>query len=78
MNHTKVLDPDVAGRKAAGVVQVRPRCSRDECWCPHIVAIVRLMTLIDCRLGEVVSLERDWIRGKCIHLPDWKSGHHTV
>ena len=26
MNHIKVLAPDVAGRKAAGVVQVRPRC----------------------------------------------------
>ena len=26
MNQIEVLAPDVAGRKAAGVVQVRPRC----------------------------------------------------
>ena len=31
-----------------------------------------------CRLGEVLSLEWDWIKGKRIHLPDSKSGPRTV
>ena len=51
---------------------------RDAFWCPHIVAIVRLLMLTGCRLGEIVSLEWDWIRGKRIHLPDSKSGPRTV
>ena len=34
--------------------------------------------LTGCRLGEVVSLEWDWIRGKRIHLSDSKSGPRTV
>ena len=52
--------------------------NRDAFWCPHIVAIVRLLMLTGCRLGEIVSLEWDWIRGKRIHLPDPKSGPRTV
>ena len=52
--------------------------ARDQFWCPHIVAIVRLLMLTGCRLGEIVSLEWDWIRGKRIHLPDSKSGPRTV
>ena len=52
--------------------------TRDAFWCPHIVAIVRLLMLTGCRLGEIVSLEWDWIRGKRIHLPDSKSGPRTV
>ena len=52
--------------------------SRDEFYCPQIVAIVRLLMLTGCRLGEVVSLEWDWIKGKRIHLPDSKSGPRTV
>ena len=31
-----------------------------------------------CRVGEVVSLEWDWIKGKRILLPDSKSGPRTV
>ena len=52
--------------------------TRDEFYCPHVVAIVRLLMLTGCRLGEVLSLEWDWIRGKRIHLPDSKSGPRTV
>ena len=52
--------------------------TRDEFWCPHVVAIIRLLMLTGCRLGEVVSLEWDWIRGKRIRLPDSKSGPRTV
>ena len=52
--------------------------TREEFWCPHIVAIVRLLMLTGCRLGEIVSLEWDWIRGKRIHLPDSKFGPRTV
>ena len=44
--------------------------ARDEFYCPHIVAIIRLLMLTGCRLGEVVSLEWDWIRAMRIHLPD--------
>ena len=33
--------------------------TRDEFWCPHVVAIIRLLMLTGCRLGEVVSLEWD-------------------
>ena len=34
--------------------------------------------LTGCRVGEVVSLEWDWIKGRRIHLPDSKSGPRTV
>ena len=33
--------------------------TRDEFWCPHIVAIVRLLMLTGCRFGEIASLEWD-------------------
>ena len=52
--------------------------ARDEFYCPHIVAIVRLLMLTGCRAGEIASLEWDWIRDKRIHLPDSKSGPRTV
>ena len=52
--------------------------TRDEFWCPHIVAIVRLLMLTGCRRGEIVSLEWDWIKGKRILLPESKSGPRTV
>ena len=52
--------------------------TRDEFYCPHIVAIVRLLMLTGCRFGEIVSLEWDWIKGKRILLPDSKSGPRTV
>ena len=52
--------------------------TRDEFWCPHIVAIVRLLMLTGCRVGEIVSLEWDWIKGRRILLPDSKSGPRTV
>ena len=51
--------------------------TRDEFYCAHIVAIVRLLMLTGCRFGEVVSLEWDWIRGPRIHLPETKSGPRT-
>ena len=52
--------------------------TRDEFYCPHVVAIVRLLMLTGCRFGEIAALEWDWIRGKRIHLPDSKSGPRTV
>ena len=51
---------------------------RDEFWCPHVVAIVRLLMLTGCRFGEIASLEWGWIRGQRIFLPDAKSGPRTV
>ena len=30
--------------------------TRDEFWCPHVVAVVRLLMLTGCRFGEIVSL----------------------
>ncbi|MDE0277826.1 MAG: site-specific integrase [Defluviicoccus sp.] len=52
--------------------------TRDEFWCPNVVAIVRLLMLTGCRFGEIASLEWDWIRDKHIFLPDSKSGPRTV
>jgi integrase len=52
--------------------------TRDEFYCPHVVAIVRLLMLTGCRFGEIASLEWDWIKGRRIHLPDSKSGPRTV
>ena len=52
--------------------------TRDEFWCPHIVAVIRLLMLTGCRVGEITSLEWDWITGKRIFLPDSKSGPRTV
>ena len=51
---------------------------RDEFWCPNVVAIVRLLLLTGCRVGEILSLEWDWIKGKRIFLPDSKCGPRTV
>ena len=52
--------------------------TRDEFWCPHVVAIIRLLMLTGCRVGEIISLEWDWIKNRRIHLPDSKSGPRTV
>ena len=43
--------------------------TRDEFYCPHIVAIVRLLMLTGCRFGEVVSLEWDWIKASASTCP---------
>ena len=52
--------------------------TRDEFWCPNVVAVVRLLLLTGCRVGEILSLEWSWIKGKRIYLPDAKSGPRTV
>ena len=52
--------------------------TRDEFWCPNVVAIVRLLMLTGCRFGEIAALEWNWIKDKRIHLPDSKSGPRTV
>lgn len=52
--------------------------TRDEFWCPNVVAIIRLLMLTGCRFGEIAALEWDWIRGRRIHLPDSKPGPCTV
>ena len=51
---------------------------RDEFYCPQAVAVIRLLMLTGCRVGEIVSLQWDWIKGGRIHLPDSKSGPRTV
>ena len=38
--------------------------TRDEFYCPQSVAIIRLLLLTGCRVGEVVSLEWNWIKGQ--------------
>ena len=43
--------------------------TRDEFWCPHVVAIVRLLMLTGCRFGEIASLECDWIRASASTFP---------
>ncbi len=40
--------------------------------------MIRLLTLTGCRHGEVISLERDWIKCKRIFLPDSKLRPRTV
>ena len=60
------------------MAQLNVVLTRDEFYCPHVVAIVRLLMLTGCRFGEIASLEWDWIKGKRIHLPDSKSGPRTV
>ena len=60
------------------MVRLNAVLTRDEFWCPNVVAIVRLLMLTGCRFGEIASLEWDWIKGKRIHLPDSKSGARTV
>jgi len=52
--------------------------TRDEFHCPKEVAVIRLLMLTGCRVGEIVSLEWNWIRGKRIFLPDSKSGPRTA
>ena len=52
--------------------------TRDEFNCPQAVAVIRLLKLTGCRFGEIAALEWDWIKDKRIHLPDAKSGPHTV
>ena len=52
--------------------------TRDEFWCPNVVAVVRLLLLTGCRMGEILSLEWSWIKGKRIFLPDAKCGSRTV
>ncbi len=52
--------------------------TRDEFWCPNVVAIVRLLMLTGCRVGEILSLEWSWIKGKRIFIPDAKCGPRTV
>ena len=43
--------------------------TRDEFWCPNVVAIIRLLMLTGCRFGEIASLEWDWIKGQADFPP---------
>ncbi len=52
--------------------------TRDKFWCPNVVAIVHLLMLTGCRVGEILSLEWGWINGPRMRLPDSKSGPRTV
>ena len=72
------MQPKARFLTAEEMARLNAVLTRDEFYCPQAVAIIRLLMLTGCRLGEVVSLEWDWIRGKRIHLPDSKSGPRTV
>ena len=63
---------------AEEMVRLNAVLTRDEFWCPNVVAVIRLLMLTGCRFGEIASLEWDWIKDKRIHLPDSKSGPRTV
>ena len=42
--------------------------TRDEFWCPNVVAIIRLLMLTGCRFGKIAALE--WGRDtRQAHLP---------
>ena len=72
------MQPKARFLTAEEMARLNAVLTRDEFYCPQAVAIIRLLMLTGCRLGEVVSLEWEWIRGKRIHLPDSKSGPRTV
>ena len=72
------MEPKARFLTAEEMARLNAVLTRDEFYCPQAVAVIRLLMLTGCRLGEVVSLEWDWIRGKRIHLPDSKSGPRTV
>jgi len=72
------MEPKERFLTAEEMARLNAVLTRDEFWCPNVVAIVRLLMLTGCRFGEIAALEWDWIRGKRIHLPDSKSGPRTV
>ena len=72
------MQPKARFLTAEEMARLNTVLTRDEFYCPQAVAIIRLLMLTGSRLGEVVSLEWDWIRGKRIHLPDSKSGPRAV
>ena len=52
--------------------------ARHEAAHPQAVAIIRLLLLTGCRIGEIVSLEWRYYREGKLFLPDSKSGPRTV
>ena len=72
------MQPKERFLSADEMAQLNAVLTRDEFWCPQVVAAIRLLLLTGCRAGEVVGLQWDWIRGKRIFLPDAKSGPRTV
>jgi len=72
------MEPKERFLTAEEMARLNAVLTRDEFWCPNVVAIVRLLMLTGCRFGEIAALEWDWIRGKRILLPDSKSGPRTV
>ena len=63
---------------AQEMARLNAALTRDEFYRPQSVAIIRLLLLTGCRVGEIIALEWDWIKGKRILLPDSKSGPRTV
>ena len=63
---------------AEEMVRLNAVLIRDEFWCPNVVAMIRLLMLTGCRVGEIRTLEWEWIKGNRISLPDSKSGPRTV
>ena len=52
--------------------------ARHEAGHPQAVAIIRLLLLTGCRIGEIVSLKWRYYREGKLFLPDGKSGPRTV
>ena len=52
--------------------------TRDEVWCPHIVAIIRLLMLTGCRRSEVLDLRWRDIGPDALNLRDSKTGPRAV
>ena len=72
------MNPKERFLTAGEIARLNAVLVRDEFWCPNVVAIVRLLLLTGCRVGEILSLEWGWIKGKRIFLPDSKCGPRTV
>ncbi len=63
---------------AEEMTRLNPVLARNEFWCPHIVAVVRLLMLTGCRRSEVLNLRWHDIGPDTLKLRDSKTGPRTV
>ena len=63
---------------AAEIRRLGEELTRHEADYPQVVAIVRLLLLTGCRIGEIVSLKWRYYREGKLFLPDSKTGPRTI
>ncbi len=54
---------------AGEIARLNAELVRDEFWCPNVVAVIRLLLLTGCRVGEILSLEWNWIKDRRVGAP---------